>query len=159
MVQDELSFAAWYEATYPSLLRTVAALTRDRNLAADLTSEAFLRALQRWHSVKKKDNPDAWVYRVAMNLVKNEWHQRRRRRLLGPALPGKPAADPFQADPQLWAAVDRLPRRQREVVILRYVADMKEDQIATTLGVSLGTVSSSLTVARKTLSTYEGLRS
>lgn len=58
---------------------------------------------------------------------------------------------PDVPDPQLWAAVRALPERQRQVLVLRYVGDLPEAEIATTLGIARGTVASTLSDARRGL--------
>jgi RNA polymerase sigma factor (sigma-70 family) len=51
----------------------------------------------------------------------------------------------------VWDAVSRLPRRQREVIALRYLAALSEREVAQTLGIAPGTVARSLHDARRTL--------
>jgi RNA polymerase sigma factor (sigma-70 family) len=58
---------------------------------------------------------------------------------------------PDAVDPDLWRAVARLPRRQREAVALRYLADLTEAEIATVMRISEGAVSATLTRARREL--------
>jgi DNA-directed RNA polymerase specialized sigma24 family protein len=54
-------------------------------------------------------------------------------------------------DHDLWAAVRRLPRRQRQAIVLRYVGDLAEHDIATVMGVHRGTVASTLAKAHRRL--------
>lgn len=100
--------------------------------------------------------PDAWVYRVALNAMKRRVRRQAiEQRLLGRA--SRPSvtemADPV---PELWREVRSLPERQRLVVLLRYVADLPEGDIAATLHVTRGTVSASLAAARSTLAARLG---
>ena len=53
--------------------------------------------------------------------------------------------------PEVWAAVRRLPRRQREAIALRYVLDLSELQVAAAMGVAEGTASATLAAARRAL--------
>jgi RNA polymerase sigma factor (sigma-70 family) len=53
--------------------------------------------------------------------------------------------------PEVWAAVRSLPERQRQAVVLRFVADLAEADIAVAMGVSRGTVASTLSDARHRL--------
>lgn len=64
--------------------------------------------------------------------------------------------EPSAPDPELWAAVADLPLRQREVIVLRYLVDLGEADIAVALGISEGAASASLTKARRHLA--EALR-
>ena len=111
----------------------------------EATDEAFVRACERWGRVSTTDAPGAWVQVVALNVV------RRRMRRRPPLTATARVADGALPDPDLWAAVRRLPRRQREVVVLRYVADWPEADIAASLGISRGTVASTLSDARGVL--------
>lgn len=146
-----IDFGAWYAAVAPRLTRTLAAVTRDRQVAQDVAAEACARAWARWDRlVAGGETPDGWVYRVAFNLVRSSWRRARRSSPL--PTPDSSTVDGFETvDPELWAAVRGLPRRQQQAVFLRYVADMGEREIAAVLQVSEGAVSASLSTARATL--------
>ena len=113
-------------------------------MAEDLTAEAFARALVRWHVLSEVDYRDAWVSRVATNLALDVL--RRKPPYLGIEIA------PRSADPQgdvdlrlaLVAALQRLPRRQREAVVLRYFGQFNEREVAAALSVSAGTVKTHL---------------
>ena len=110
-----------------------------REDARDIAQEALTRAFVRWNKVEP--SADAWVARVATNLALD--HARYRARRQGrPVKDGPPVtpADPERLD--LVAALRALPRRQRDVVILRYVADLPEAEVARALGLAPGTVKS-----------------
>lgn len=93
----------------------------DPLLAQELAQEALIRVCQRWEEVRQKGSPGAWAHRVALNLA-HSWYRRRsaeRRALVryGRDQPVEPAtAD----DLAVRAAVARLPRPEREVLVLRY---------------------------------------
>src|SRR5690348_313146 len=137
------SFAEWYEQRYRGLLGAVAVATGSLDEARDATDEAFCRALARWSRVRAMTSPEAWTYRVAINV-----HRRRQRRhsmeqrLL--ARGGRPPVVQLPDEFEIWHSVAQLPPRQRAVVALRYIADMTEADIATALGVARGTVASNL---------------
>lgn len=114
-------------------------LLGSRGEAEDVTQETLVRAYVRWRRVSSHAEP--WVARVATNLSLDLL--RRRARHADAVDPDPVAATP---DP---AALDRLelarlllglPRRQREVVVLRYLADRSEAETAAQLGTSVGTV-------------------
>jgi len=97
------------------------------------------------------DAPGGWVRMVAVNLVRRSV---RRRALEAKALfrrgePRFPEAP--TPDVELWAAVQALPLRQREVIALRYLADYTEAGTAAALGISEGATSASLAKARRRL--------
>ncbi len=108
-----------------------------------------MRAMVRWDRVSGMDSPDGWVYRVAVNHAKRRMRRARMERLL---LAKHRRADSLPAPAaETWDAVGRLPLRQRTAVVLRYVVDMPESEIAVVMGVTRGTVASTLSDARKHL--------
>jgi DNA-directed RNA polymerase specialized sigma24 family protein len=89
---------------------------------------------------------------VAFNVVRNRGRRRvLEARLLHRVVPVQQAM-PAPAG-EAWAAVRFLPRRQREVIVLRYIADLPRAEIAHVLGISEGTVGSTLFDATRTLRT------
>ena len=110
----------------------------DRDDAQDLTQEALARAYARWSRVARYD--EAWITRVATNLALGE--ARRRSRPARASNPGHGASlDAVIAQrAELVSVLARLPKRQREVVALRFLADLPEAAVAAALGCSLGTV-------------------
>ena len=146
-VEDD--FEAFYRAEHPRVLGTLCALSGDRDTAVDATDEAFVRAYERWERVRTMDAPAAWTYTVALNALKRT---KRRRAMEATLLRRRRDAHAAPAtDPDLWDAVRGLPRRQQEAVVLRYVADLPEAQIAEVMGVTRGTVASTLSDARHAL--------
>jgi len=142
-------FGDWYAATYPNVVRAVLALTRDPAAAEDAAADAFTKAFTRWSSVSEMSDPSAWVYRVAVNSAKLSW--RRARRRLSRSTRTSDVVSMPEGDTDLWRAVDELPHRQRQVVVLRYVSGLTEPRIAAVLKISVGAVSASLTTARRKL--------
>ena len=67
-----------------------------------------------------------------------------------------PSVEPVPVFPEVWVAVRLLPTRQRVAIVLRYVADLGEDEIAATMGVTRGTVASTLADARHALALVLG---
>lgn len=146
-------FDLFFYAMRPSVMRVVLRLTGDWFVAEDITAETFARAFARWSTVCKLDYRDAWVMRVASNLAIDVVRRRR-----GPARllhsPSGEVADPADIAAlriSLAAAVAALPKSQREAVVLRYLADMSETDVAAVLGIANGTVKSHLHRARSAL--------
>jgi RNA polymerase sigma-70 factor (sigma-E family) len=107
--------------------------------ADDVAAESLARAYARWPKVRDLDYRDAWVMRVTANVALDVL--RRSRRPLPP--PAAVEDDPAEAAVTRLAlahALRRLPRRQRDVVVLRYLADLSEADVARSLGVSAGSV-------------------
>jgi RNA polymerase sigma factor (sigma-70 family) len=142
---DELalmSFGEWYEQEHSRLVATVILVTGDADIAADADAEAFARALERWVKVAAMAKPAGWTYKVALNVARRSARRSAMERRLLARAPKAPHV-PAPAG-ELWAVVATLSRRQREVVVLRYIADFPEADIAEVLGISRSTVSSTL---------------
>jgi RNA polymerase sigma-70 factor (sigma-E family) len=132
-----------FEEAFPDLYRLAYRVSfrilGDRGDAEDVAQEALARAHLRWARLREK--PEGWIVTVATNLSIDR-HRRRRR---VSSLVNEPLAlvDVHQVERiDLARALRRLPRRQREVVVLRYLADWCERDVATALGVSAGAVKS-----------------
>ncbi|MDO8107231.1 SigE family RNA polymerase sigma factor [Isoptericola sp. b441] len=143
-------FADFVAERSPALVRSAWLLTGNEASAQDLVQVALAKTWERWDRVTRKDAPEAYVRRVMMSTFLT-WRRRRWHGELPAAeLPDRP---PHGAtSPDMFAAVDlrasmldalrTLPRRQRAVVVLRYLDDLTEAQTAQALGCSVGTVKS-----------------
>jgi RNA polymerase sigma-70 factor (ECF subfamily) len=144
-------FEALYAAHFTSLMTQLFAYFGDRQEAHDVVQEAFCRAWARWRQVSAYDDPVAWVRRVAWNLATSNV---RRARV---AAAFRRRYQPVHADPPtpdrvaLLSALKVLPARQRQATVLHYLADMRIEEIAALMEVSVGTVKSWLHRARTTL--------
>src|SRR6185312_13837971 len=96
-------------------------------------------AYARWAKIRELDYRDAWVMRVTANVALDAL-RRSRRPLPASAIDESDPADAAVTRLALAQALRRLPRRQRDVVVLRYLADLSEADVADSLGVSAGTV-------------------
>lgn len=142
-------FDDWYRAAHPRLSAALLALTGSAEVATDSVDEACMRALARWDRVGDMPSPDAWAYRTAVNHAKRRLRRASlERRLLTRFRPPTELAGPAG---EIWELVGRLPLRQRTAVVLRYVADLPEAQVAEVMGISRGTVASTLSDARRRL--------
>lgn len=142
-------FDEWYGRLHPRVISTVLVASGfDSDLATDAADEAFTRALGQWDRVAAMSSRDAWVCRVAVNVMRRRLRRRSvETRLL--RLGRRPAAPQIpDAYPEVWDAVRGLPQRQRLAIVLRYVADLPEAEVADVMGVSRGAVSASLVAAR-----------
>jgi RNA polymerase sigma factor (sigma-70 family) len=142
-------FGRWYAGEHARLFASLLILSGNQELAAEATDEAFSRALQHWDRVRRMHSPGGWTYRVAVNVFQRDARRRsHERRLLRRAAP-RPVVDAPAGE--VWDVVRELPEQQRIAVILRYVADLPEDDIATVMGSTRGTVASTLARARRAL--------
>jgi len=144
-----LDFAQWYRGRRRRLVASVLVICGDLELAEEAADEAFARTLRAWDRVSTMRSPDGWTYRVAVNVVRRVERRRAIERRLWRRLPTEGVV-PAPAG-EVWDLVRSLPTRQRMAVVLRYVGDLREDDVATVMGVTRGTVAASLAAARRTL--------
>jgi RNA polymerase sigma-70 factor (sigma-E family) len=138
------TFTAAFAGLYADAYRAAFRLTGNRAEAEDVAQEACARACMRWNRLSGRGNPSPWVVRVATNLAIDQYRRRLRAQSQPTDAPRTAAAaDARRVD--LHRALDRLTKRQREVVVLRYVVDLSEAETAQALGCAPGTVKSHAT--------------
>jgi len=148
---SQREFTEFYRSGRDACLRAVLAAVGERQLAEDLVAEAFARAWASWSSVRRHPAPNAWVVRTALN-TRISWWRRRRREVGVPGVPEECAvADDVELDPALLAVLRRLPKRQREVIVLRVFLDLDTRATAAALGTAEGTVRAHLSRAVTTV--------
>jgi RNA polymerase sigma-70 factor (ECF subfamily) len=154
-MMDE-GFDRWYRREHSRVLAVLAAMSGDIDAAREATDEAFVRALERWTRVEAMASPGAWVHIVALNCLRRSLRRAAvERRLLGRHRGASLTWDD-EPDPGLWALVRQLPPRQRTAVVLRYVGDMTEPDIAQVMKVTRGAVAATLSEARAVLASALG---
>jgi RNA polymerase sigma-70 factor (sigma-E family) len=152
-----------YEREYWPLLRVACSLTGDRARAEDLVHDVFVQAQRHWDGVAATDRPEAWLRRVLVNTATSTWRRSaaearangRWAGRSGGARGSAPAVDALP-DTELWAAVRRLPRRQREAVVLVHVDDRSVADVAAVLGCAEDTVRTHLRRAHARLARVLG---
>ena len=130
----------------------------DRDEAADLMQDVFVKVFERLHLFKFKSKFSTWLYRIAVNtsLDRRRWRKRREdppedwREMPIPERPDAGIRDERLRD-TLEEALQELPEHFRLVVILKDLQDFAYDEIASILGISRGTVASRLNRGRKAL--------
>ncbi len=141
MTSADAEFEAAYRQLFPRAARLAYRLLGDRSAAEDVAAEALARAYARWPKISALPYRDGWVLRVATNLAIDAARRRRPRPVAQEPLDGTEAATLRLA---LVTALRSLPRRQRQAVVLRYLSDLAENEVASVLGVSAGTASTHL---------------
>ena len=141
----ERLYADLYRLHEARALRTAFALLGDRAAAEDAMQEAFVQAF-RTLSRKREDVAfSTWLYRCLVWAARSQRRMRRAPELLFADPPGEPdlaELDRSELRLGLVAALADLPRRYREVLVLRYGLDLGEDETAAVLGCRRGTVKS-----------------
>jgi RNA polymerase sigma-70 factor (ECF subfamily) len=142
---------AWrelYTATYPTLAGWVRRLVDDDDTAHEIAAEAFTRLMAHW---SRPDDPHAYLFKIATNLVREHWRRTRREREVLRGVAARQRQEPSAAADQrlnLRALIEPLPEHQRVAVILHYLAGLPIRDVALAVGRPEGTVKSDLYQAR-----------
>lgn len=156
----EAEVRAVYDAQYGRLAGWVGRLVGDPDLGHDLATEAFIRLLRDFDRVEE---PRAWLYTVAANLVRDHWRSRGREQgafaRATAAVPSTQVAPDTATAMTVRDVVLALPDRLRLVVILYYYADLPVATVALRTGKSVGAVKRDLFDARQHMAAQlEGVR-
>jgi RNA polymerase sigma-70 factor (sigma-E family) len=146
----EDAVAALYQEHAVGLIRLAVVMLGDTPTAEDIVQEAFLRLYQHWDHLAGTSNALRYVRSSVLNGCRSALRRRARRERPGHG----PSADSAEsavlmADEhnRLLAAMRRLPRRQLEALVLRFYLELPEQDIATSMGISRGTVKSTVSRA------------
>lgn len=132
-----------FEAAFPGLyhraLGVASRIVGSGDAAEDVAAEALARTFVHWRKVRDLPHLEAWVLRVAANVALDALRRRRDPVAVDRAA-GADVADGVVDRMVVADAMQGLSKRQREVVVLRFVADLSEAQVAAALGVGVETV-------------------
>jgi RNA polymerase sigma-70 factor (ECF subfamily) len=157
-------FSRIVESHRSQIFRFLLASMRDVDLAETLTQECFLKAHRNWSRFRGDSSPMTWLMRIAINLQKDHWRNRRMQFWrstrtnaidLDEASEWLPSGERTAEQQilareqvaQVWNAVANLSERQRTVFLLRYVEERELSEIAQATGLSEGTVKAHLSRA------------
>ena len=170
-----LEFTRIVASHRPQIFRFLLASTRDIDLAETLTQECFLKAHRNWSSFRGESSAMTWLMRIAINLQKDHWRNRRMQFWrhtrnnavdLDEASEWLPSGESSQEQRllaqerirQVWRAVEGLSERQRTVFLLRFIEELELSEIAQSTGLSEGTVKAHLSRALSRVRTELGGR-
>jgi RNA polymerase sigma-70 factor (sigma-E family) len=141
-------------------LRTAYLLTGNRADAEDLLQTALAKTYLAWDRIRDREALDAYVRRTLVTTQTSFWRRKRPEALYDevPDSPGRDDHADHDLHDALWTALNRLSRKQRATVVLRYYEDLTEADTAAVLGVSVGTVKSTTSRALATLRADASLR-
>ena len=142
-------FSAWASAATPQLLRIARLLTADAHAGEDLLQDTLAKIYVGWSRI---EDPDAYARRALTNAATSRWRRRDRRPEVSQDLhhdqardlavePTRPLAG-VELRMDLLTALRSLPARQRAVIVLRYLEERTEREVADLLDISIGTVKS-----------------
>jgi RNA polymerase sigma-70 factor (sigma-E family) len=142
-----------------ALLRAAFLLTGDRGHAEDLVQTTLVRVARRWRAVKR--SPHAYSRQVLLNLSRNYWRDNARRPRVAMDLSQDEFAPAAQAAFELIderailrVGLQRLPERQREMVVMRFILDLPTAEVAELLETPEGSVKSATHRALASLREY-----
>jgi len=145
-VRDD-AFHSFFEDHHAELARLAYLLTGEAGVADDLAADALLEVWRYWDRVEAAESPIGYARGVLTNLTRNRIRRLRRERRgllrlgLWPERAYAQAVD-VPAVVDVRKALRRLPYGRRACVVLRYAFDLSEQETASTLGISVGTVKS-----------------
>ncbi len=140
-----------YAAHWRSLVRLAVLLVRDQGVAEDVVQDAFVAVHGRWRRLRDHDRALAYLRQAVVNGARSTLRHRAVVTRYAAGEAARPGPDAPGSDEQVVAeegrrrvldALAELPRRQREVLALRYYAGLSEAEIADALGISRGSVKS-----------------
>jgi RNA polymerase sigma-70 factor, ECF subfamily len=148
----------------PQIFRFLLASLRDPDAAETLTQDCLLKAHRNWSNFRGESSVMTWLLRIAINLQKDYWRSRRMQFWKSATANSVDAEDASQWLPSgesspeeqavardqvrlVWKSVKGLSERQRTVFMLRHVEEMEIHEIASTVGLSEGTVKAHLSRA------------
>jgi RNA polymerase sigma-70 factor (sigma-E family) len=137
---------AIYRMHYRSLVRLAALLVPDTAAAEELVQDSFVAMHSAWRRLADSDRALTYLRQAVVNRSRSVLrHRMAPGKILPEPAPGMPGADPAISELErsaLISALRALAPRQREVLVLRYYADLPEAQIASAMGISKGAVKS-----------------
>lgn len=141
-------FADIFAAHHAEALRLAYLLCGDHHRAEDAVSEAFVKVYRRWER-GGVSQPRAYIRRAVVNEINSRFRRlalerREAAKRSGDERGSRTSEDSVADRDQMFRVLQELPERQRTAVVLRYYEDMSEADAAEAMGVSVGTVKSSL---------------
>jgi len=140
--------AVFYADRIEKMVRALTLYCGSKDVAEELAQEAFARVCRDWSKVQRADDPEAWTYRIAFNLANSRFRRlaaerRARDRLSSLPQPQEGASETEGAAANraaLRSLLQRIPRRQRESLILRFYFDLSVSSVAAVMGCPESTV-------------------
>lgn len=149
---DRSAFNALVRRYEKPIYNYILKMVRNREDAADLTQDVFVRCYGRLESLRDKEKFTPWLYRIAINRVRDHWRKRGNHEVEWPTT-GNPHSSLDTPDRVVESeyrkelvrkALGIIPSEQREVLVLKAYQGCKFREIAEIVGVPLSTVKSRL---------------
>jgi RNA polymerase sigma-70 factor (sigma-E family) len=153
--RDEAVALLWLRH-YGVLVRVAAGLTGDVGTAEEVVQDAFAALLRRWASVRDPSATYTYLLRTVVNGARGRWRRQRREHDSAATMRSLDVQVGVDSDSRVdvLAALGRLPYGKRACLLLRYYADLSQAEVASTLGVTVGTVKSQTAKGLKELAEF-----
>lgn len=149
-----------FDQNFAALRRLAFALLGDASAADEVAQDAFVRLYASWRRLDDLDHPPSYLRKIVLNLCRSRGRRAALQKRSQPLL----RQEETMRDPDValrldvWKALEALPHRQRACVVLRYLEDLSEADVARLLDCSIGTVKSQLHRARANLEAVLGTK-
>jgi RNA polymerase sigma-70 factor (ECF subfamily) len=144
---DDGAFRLLFERYAPILLRLTQRHLRDEELAREIVQQTFFRLHGARNDFRRGSKLRPWVMTIAMNLVREHWRRKKRRKTADVEVDTQPSPEPElmsmelqQRSELLHVALEKLPASQREVVELHWFQERPYAEVAEIVGTSEGAV-------------------
>ena len=152
-----------FDRHYTPMCRLAFVILGDAHQAEEVVMDALLKTFTGWGRLRDVDKSEAYLRRAVVNGCRSRIRRRVVEARVNALAYGRDHARATAWDPErrdldrvVWEAVKALPTRQRACVVLRYLEDLPESEIAEILDCSIGTVKSQLSKARSKLGVLLG---
>jgi RNA polymerase sigma factor (sigma-70 family) len=148
------TFEEFFRAEHPGLYRALCLVVADRDEAEDVAQVAFLRVYERWDRIAAMDDPQGYLYRVAMNEFRSRYRRavRATKRALSPGTPDDAFGVIDDHDAVVRALRDLIPQ-QRAAIVLTSLLGYSSEEAGDMLGIAASTVRVLSTRAREAMRT------
>jgi RNA polymerase sigma-70 factor (ECF subfamily) len=154
-MRDAGEFDAFYLGSSRRVLGQMYAMTGNRAEAEDAVAEAYLKAWDRWDTVRDCDSPEAWVRRVAARHAVSSWRKAVNRLKAHHREAIDQQLDGLSPDHvALVHALRQIPADQRRVIVLHHLVGLSVGEIAHEVGAPTGTVKARLARGRKAMAAH-----
>lgn len=148
-------FESFYARQWRRLVGLAFAVSGSQAVAEDLVQDALEAAFRDWERIRRLEDPETWVRRILLNRAASGYRRRVTELKVLSRVAGRRETDGFlelSGDIEsIWAEVRRLPKRQVQVIALRYVEEHTMAEIGSILGCSKESVNTHFRRARATL--------